>query len=730
MSRLVISFLSIHLFLCPFLWGESMHGSVLGPKDRPVPGLALSLLQGEHRIAVVVCNPEGQYSFDHLLPGVYTLAVESMGFLPERREVLIQPGQACHEDIALRLKPLHEEMVVTATRTAAPAGQLGNSVRVVTEEEIRAQQIHPVSELLRMTPGMNVVQTGGPGGVTSLFLRGAQSQYTKVFLDGIPLNQPGGAVDISTLSTANLERIEVVSGSQSALYGSDAMGGVVQLFTKKGGESSDHPRVGMALEAGNAHTGTLLTSLQGHWNRGFYSAEFLQGSTRNFDVNSYFRNQTLSARVGLDLSSKSTLDFMGRADRGQHGTSGPTAFGPADLDAYYRKRDFDWGMNWNQEIARNWHQRISYSQAYQNQFSDNPLSSGCFLPSFGKRQALFPYCDYPYSSLNATRRQTAQYQSDIYVSSHVVTAGLEWERESGEIETSRVHRRNRGFYLQDQFLPVPRLAITAGIRLETNQSFGNALIPRTAASYLLRKGSAAGPWGATRIRTGFGLGIKEPNFLESFSQNPYYKGNPTLKAERARSAEIGWEQLFLGDRGRWETTFFLNQFRDQIALKTTDPTTYEAAFFNFGSSRARGIENLAHYALTRNLQITGSYTYLQTQVLDSISPYQPLYRPGAPLLRRPRHSGFVRAFWQFGRWHLQTSLGRIGRRADGDFYGLGFMSISGYTKWDATVCFRWTPRWEIYTRMENLLSQRYFEVLGYPAPIFNFRLGLRFFPWY
>jgi len=708
--------------------GESISGEVFDPSHRPVSGVQMSLFQGQHSVAHTATDAAGHYRFIDLPPGEYQLFVKILGFAQEQKTLRLEKDQALREDVLLRLEMLREDILVTATRTETPTSLLGNSVSILTREEIEAQHATHVLELLRNTPGMNIVQTGGSGGTTSIFLRGSNSNYTKVYLDGIPLNQPGGTVDLSALSTAGVERIEIVRGPQSALYGSDAIGGVVQIFTRKKSEGAGkHPVVDFTLEGGSHHTGSVAASVGGA-HRGFtYATEFLQSSTRNQDANGYLRRQSFSTHFGYVIRPGSTLDFYGRTERGRHGLPGPTAFGPADLDAYTRRRDYALGAVWQHDFSSAWRQRLSYSQAYTNDLSENPIDSGCFLPQYQGQTAAYPYCDYPYSSPIAAFRRTLNYQNDLFLSGHAISLGLEIEDERGDVESTSVHRINHGYYLQDQFLLLPRLAITGGVRLEKNESFGFAAVPRISAAYLLRGGS--GLWGMSRAKFNYGLGIKEPSFLESFSRNFYYRGNADLQAEKSQSYEIGFEQDLAGDRIRLENNLFLNRFRNQIALQTVDPMTYEAAFFNIGRSQAWGWESVATARPIHSLQLSGGYTYLNTRVIDSTSPYNPLYRSGAPLLRRPAHSGSLQALWNLDKWTLQTDWNLLGRRADGDFYGLGLTSIGRSSRWDASVSYRCRPDVEVYTVVENLANRRYFEVLGYNAPRLQVRAGIRFRPW-
>jgi vitamin B12 transporter len=327
--------------------------------------------------------------------------------------------------------------------------------------------------------------------------------------------------------------------------------------------------------------------------------------------------------------------------------------------------------------------------------------------------------------LSATRRHNINYQSDWVLSTHIVSAGVDFEQQNGTVGEVRANRTNVGYYFQDQFLWKQRVSMTGGLRLEDNGSFGFAAVPRFSAALLLRKANKSAFLGMTRPKFNFGLGIKEPNFIQSYSQNPYFRGNPDLKPERTRSIETGIEQELFGEKVRVEVNYFRSLFRDLISFQTTDYSTYEGGYFNLGRSQAWGVEHIVQGFLTPHVKLSGGYTYLKSEVLKSSDPLNPIYGEGARLLLRPTHSGQLGITWVSSRWHLNTAAVFVGNRADSDFVGLGLTEVSGYTRWDLSGSYRINRNVSLYTAFENILNRQYFEALGYPALKFNFRSGLQ-----
>lgn len=647
---------------------------------------------------------------------------------------------ACRSDEPLRLTlavaPVHETVVVTATRTEAPAGQVGASVTAFTAEDLARRQTPLVADLLRASPGVSVVRSGGPGTVTSLFVRGGESNYNKVLLDGIPLNEPGGTFNFSNLTTDNLERVEIVRGANSALFGSDAMASVVQLLTKRPDRSDARPHPSVSVEGGTFGTLRANAGVAGVAGRLDYTLGAARLTTDNAAPNNAFENTTLSANVGVTVSDTAVVRFIGRGELEHVGTPGQTAFGRPDLDAFFERHDGVAGVSFDQQLNPSFRQRAAYSLAISNQQSANLVLDPPYTPRFEGRVAPFQFSDFAFDSRTNLRRHYASYQADWRLSSGAshgdqrLTLLADWNGERALLDNTlaasqtSASRNNVGVSVQHQAL-WRRVFVTAGARVEHNDSFGTAAVPRGSIVVVARE--SAGAIGETKLRASAGLGIKEPTVLQSFSLSPYFLGNPDLLPERARTVEAGVEQRLAGNRAKVDVTWFDNQFRNLISTRTTNPATFTAQYFNIGLSRARGAEVAAELAPSSRLRGRAGYTFLASEIVESTSPNNVVFQPGQWLFRRPRHSGFVGATWEWNRFSVDVNGVIVGGYVDSDFSSLfqPMLTNPGYTTWDARAGWKVSRQLTATLAIDNLADAVYMEALGYPALGRAVRAGFR-----
>jgi len=639
--------------------------------------------------------------------------------------------------VVLQVTPIAETVVVTATRTEAPADQTGASVTVFTAADLDRRQVPLVADLLRSTPGAALIRTGGMGTVTSLFVRGGESNHNKVLLDGMPLNEPGGTFNFSNLTTDNLERIEIVRGAQSALFGSDAMASVVQLFTKRPDGSDQRPHATLSLEGGSYDTVRGGASVSGLSGRTTYSAAVSRFTTDNREPNNRFENTSLSGNLGVALSETATLRVVARGELEHVGTPGATAFGRPDLDAFFERHDGTGGVTFDQQLRARFRQRAMYSLAVSNYQSTNLIADPPYTPRFENRSAPFQFSDFTFDSRTTLRRHHASYQADWRLTSDASVAGdhrltflADWDGERASLidqlasTTVPASRNNSGLSVQHQALWA-RAFVTAGARIEHNDSFGTAAVPRGSIVYVARQGS--GTVGDTRLRASAGLGIKEPTVLQSFSPSPFFHGNPDLLPERSRTVEAGIEQRFASDRARVELTWFDNRFRNLIATRTTNPATFAAEYFNIGLTQARGAELAIDIAPLRTLRARAGYTFLSSEILESTSPNSAVFKGGQPLFRRPRHSGFVGGSWVSGPFIADLNGVFVGSFVDSDFASLSppILTNPGHTSWDGRVAYQVTKQFRAFLSIDNLTDADYMEPLGYPALGRAVRAGIR-----
>jgi outer membrane cobalamin receptor len=637
--------------------------------------------------------------------------------------------------IELPLAPIEETVLVTATRTGAPASQTGLSTTTFTAEEITRRQAPLVGDLLRTAPGTMVMQTGAPGGVTGLFVRGGESNYNAVLLDGIPLNEPGGTFNFNNLTTENIERIEMVRGANSALFGSDAMSSVVQLFTRRGAAgTSTAPAITAQLDGGNYATVHATVGASGVARRFDYSVSAARFSTDNRVPNSAFDNSTVSAAIGTPMRGNATLRGIVRAELGRTGTPGQTAYGRPDLDASYEHDDVVGGVTLDQDLSRSFHQRATYSLTSSRQASTNLVEDPPYTPAFGGSVSSFEWYDYTFDSHTTLHRHFASYQGDWHVANrgragdHRITVLADWNGERASLEdrltseTSKASRDNVGVAAQHQML-WQRLSTTVGARIEHNDSFGTAVVPRGSVVVTLRQSSAR--VGDTRLHAAAGLGIKEPTILQSFSTSPYFMGNPDLDPERSRTVEAGIEQRFAGDRAKLDVTWFDNRYQNIIGLKPTG--SYTSEYFNIGLTRARGAEISGDVVPVSTLRLRGGYTFLDSAILESTSDFSPVFAAGQWAFRRPRHSGFVQGSWGWRRVTADLTGTLIGRFVDSDFASFTppILENPGRTTWNARLTYRVTSKLTGVLAIDNLTGKDYQEPLGYQALQRAVRAGVR-----
>ena len=660
-----------------------------------------------------------------------SVEVSLTGFATATRPCSAQPI-----DVALVLAPVKETVVVSGTRGEAPVGQLGSSVTVFDADDLNRRQSPPLADVLRFSPGVTIVGTGGYGGVASLFVRGGESNYNKVLLDGIPLNEPGGTFNFSNVTTENLERVEIVRGAQSALFGSDAMSSVVQLITRRGRVGAP-PSVDASIEGGTYGTARVRAGVAGGAARRVdYSASAAWVTTDNRVENNQFENTTLSGTAGVQFSPRASLRGVVRAELGKAGTPGATAFGRPDLDASFTRHDGVGGLTFRQRLTGGFSHQATYALSVSHQASTNLLVDAPYTPTFGTRVAPFQFSDFTYDSRTDLRRHYATYQADYRFApsgrsgDHQLTTAIDWDGERGTLtnliasSVVKARRNNVGWTVQHQAM-WPRFFVTGSLRVENNDSFGTATVPRAAAAFVVRPSSGA--IGETRLRVSAGRGIKEPTVLQSFSPAPSFLGNADLQPERARSVDAGVEQRFAHDRIKLDATWFTALYRNIISTRTLSFVPFRSQYFNIGKTRARGLELSGDAAPHPALRFRGAYTYMPSRITESTSPTSVVFAEGQWLFRRPRHAGSVEAIWSRGPASLALAGAFVGRRVDSDFSSLvpALTSNDRYSTWDLRASWRLSPRLSLTFSGDNLAAADYMEPLGYPALGRTVRAGAR-----
>jgi len=704
----------------------SLVGHVRTSDDVALAGVALTVRgpSGEERLTTT--GPDGSYRVPDLDEATYSVAVDAPGLIRRDPSTVHVTGGESRLDVVLVPAPVSERVLVSATRGEAPLSAVGVSAAVLDRQRIQDRHAPSLLPLLQEVPGVATARSGQVGQQGSAFIRGGESRFARVIVDGVPVNQPGGAFDFGTVLPFELDRIEIVRGAASSLYGTDALAGVVSLETRRA-DRDETPSLRAEGEAGTFDWQRWQGSTSGtrgpvDWNAGVQRLR-----TDNQAPGSAFEQTAFAFSGGLVLGARTEARVVARVDDGTVGTPGPTGFGSRDLDASFERRDLAVSTLLRHSDTRASHQ-VSVGYARTNQLSLDPLDSGCYVPAWEGREAAWASCDFPSPEgfLNLTDRLAVGYQAEAAVGTrHLLTTGAELEHETGQLgdragDLLRPERTNYGAYLQDRVVLGAHAYLTVGGRIETNGSYGTRAVPRAALAVRLREGEDA-----TTLRASAGMGIKEPSFFESYGESFFAKGNPDLDPERSTTFDLGIDQRLLSSRVRVAATFFHHDYRDQIAYSLVDPATFEGTYVNLARTRARGVELELEARPTNELHLYGQYTFLDGEILESPSGFDPVYAEGQALLRRPRHAGSLTARLSFPRWSTAVTLTRVGERADSDFVGIGLTTNPAYTRLDARARVIVTGPIEAFVVADNLTDERYQEALGFPALGRAVRGGLR-----
>lgn len=611
-------------------------------------------------------------------------------------------GQATSRDTA-RTTPV----VVTATRSAVALDRVPATVTVVTGAQLRAQGITTMADALRQVPGVALAQSGSYGTATSLFIRGGESKFTKVLVDGVPVNEAGGAFDFSTLTTDNVERIEVVRGPASVLYGSDAVAGVVQIFTRRGTRGANADLVARGGSFGSAD---VEASARGAATPGSSVIDWSVGAARHSTdgyqaFNSRFANGSAS---GLLRAARGPADAALSIRYNDIALHFPTdgSGQVVDSNAVHREDRLALGLDTGLRLSSLVTMRATLaSNDVHGVTDDQPDSPGDSL-------------GYYYDTGDRTRRRSGDLRFSLalpYASQLTFGGQVEREWEASATSSNFGHngftasRRTSGAYAQLLLEPTDRYAATVGGRYEHNERFGDFLAWRGGASVRVAS--------RTRIRASAGTAFREPTFLENYGSD-FVIGNPSLQPEHSFSVDAGVEQT-LGDAVTLGATWFANSFRDLIdyVYSATEPN-----YVNLARTRSSGVELEGRAELPAGLHADAAMTYLDARVVNpgASTASASVFAPDARLLRRPMHTLDAGVGVRTSRGALDVRVRRVGPRDD-VFYAPDFSSsrvvLPAYARVDLSADLPVTPRGSRGTaaltlRVENLFDAHYTEVAG------------------
>lgn len=617
-------------------------------------------------------------------------------------------------------EPLAVETVVSATRTPIPVEQVTSSVEVITGDELKRRKVKTVVDALRLSPGLAVFSSGGPGTLATVRIRGANSNQTLVLIDGAVANSPTtGEFDFANLTIDNIERIEILRGAQSMLWGADAMGGVINIITKRGR--------GAPTFNGYAEYGSFVSIREGgrvggqkgpldfavalsRWDfTGFSAVNYRRGASER----DAFRNWQGSARLGAKLPTDGRLEFDFRWMNGAVDFDDGSTAGPFDVfKAKQSTRQFVFSGKYEQPVTEWWNQTLTLAR-FQERFLSQ---SGTFQRNVvtGVVTPVFPF---PANIQTTTNRIAWQHNFQIG-KPLLLTGGYQLREALGDNTSvtptfNKIISSNSGF-AQAQLNLGDRLFATAGFRQDSFNVFGDATTWRVTGGYLHR------PTG-TKLRSSYATGFRSPSINELFF--PTF-GNPSLKPEKSQSFDIGVDQVLFENRLKLNATYFWNRFRDLITT-TFDParcapfSPFGFCPLNIGLAKSQGLEVGATYTWSPGLRwlerfdLQGQYT--QTLTRDLITgdrlPRWPVQQWSGKLGYRPVDPLQIDLYFRY-----------VGRR----FNTTGNQQpIGSFTVFNLVVSYDVTNQVQSYVRVDNLFNEEYEEVLNFGIPVRSIFGGIR-----
>jgi vitamin B12 transporter len=596
-----------------------------------------------------------------------------------------------------------QETVVTATRIATPETQVASSLTVITAEQIDASQAPTLPDVLKYVPGLNLVQSGGPGGVTSVFMRGTNSNHTKVLVDGIDVSDPSNpnaSFDFGQFLTHDIERVEVLRGPQSGLYGSDAIGGVINILTKNG---EGPTQLTGTLEGGSFQTFNQAAAIRGsdelfhysvnveHFHAGATPVTPLDllapGEVRNDD---YYDNLTASTKLAFDVANNLDLGFVGRY-----------------TDTHLRFTGEDFGANGDFPSAQQ--SETDTTGIYGRTFGHLVLFNGRLDQTLGvaythnRSSNLAP--DSP-ETLDTGSRMKIDWQGALkFTDSQTLLLGAEHARDEISEPIDVGLSIDSGYAeLQSKF--DARFFSAINVRYDSNNRFGGKATYRIAPTYLI-------PETGTQLRASVGTGFKAPTLAELF-QNfpPFFFGNPNLKPETSIGFDFGIEQSLLGDVIHLGATYFHIKLHDLINTDVTGST-----YANVDQATTLGVESFISYRPIASLMLRADYTY--TEATDDVLQEE--------LLRRPKNKATLAASWQAtSALSFHADLLYVGTWIDANRdFSIPRLEAPGYFTVNIAGSYDLTRQLALFARIDNLLDRHYEEPVGFLQPSFGLFAGVK-----
>lgn len=606
-------------------------------------------------------------------------------------------------------------VVVSASEVPRPAGTLSQAVTVLSGDDLRARGVTRVSDALREVPGASLVQSGSYGAVTSLFLRGGESRYTKVLIDGVPVNAPGGFFDFSHLTTDNIDRIEIVRGPASVLYGADAVTGIVQIFTRTGSAQS---RASVAARGGTYHSFDFDADAAGSDALGGFTVGAARHSSDGIlPFNNRYKNGTLSTALTLAHTTAGDARITARYTAAEFHY--PTDFTgqPVDSNSYRTQHRLTVGLDADRNLSANIQARLL---AGSNDVLD--LTDDIAVPFGSSTQKHSAFMSRGY------RRNVEGRLAFFLPSDATITVGTTYEQEhenssngSGAVggpttqtDSFDASRHNVAYYSELLGSPAEYLSYTLSGRVDDNSDYGRF------ATYRLGANATVLP--PIRARASLSTAFNAPAFNE-LRPTLYTVGSPDLRPEKIRSAEVGLVANFHPELVQLSASYFSQRFADLIQYVNGGPPSFKGSYANLTGASSNGYEAEMQLSPVPGWRGSASYTIVNPQVTRIDPAYQGGDHVGDALIRRPTHSGsLVLSYSRPSSVSLGMAVSYVGKRPDTDFsqFPSPRVTLPSYTKVDFSAEYPLTGGTRggltINARLENAFDKHYEDVLHFAAP--------------
>lgn len=603
-----------------------------------------------------------------------------------------------------------EKIVVTPTRSEESIKGTTSDITVFSRGDIEESKADNIKDFISETVGLDIFQAGSFGGQVSTFLRGTDAGQTQIMIDNVRVYDPiapNAAFNLAHLRLDNIERVEIVKGPQSVLYGSDAMGGVINIITKKG---EGKPAINLLTEAGSYDSYREALDANGRIKDLSYSfalSHFQSRGISRFRGTSEkdpYENMNISLRLDYDINPKNKVGVISHFIDASHKYDNSVGL-KDDPDLKGQEQQMLFTNYIENELTASWKQKIQFSfmRNYRRDSNDRDLS-------------------YRYDYLRdwyIGENQQVDWQHTIKLTPYdTVVCGFDWQREKGnyyyyteysggssETHFPKVLSRTKGYYLENMLNINDVFHLNSGIRIDDHSYAGTRETYKIDTSYLFNTG--------TKIKGGWGTAFKAPTLYQLHAlPDPWFGGgNTNLQPEESQSYEIGFEQNAFQDKLKFQTVYFHTHLKNLIDAKYNPTTWYTDQYSNVGKARIFGYENSVNFSPFNEIRFDAGYTWQDTEDKSN----------GDELLRRPKNKYFAHLkYIPNNKLDLGLKLSYVGRRSDS-----ANRLLKAYTKWDLNSNYKLNSNIEAFFRIENITDTVYEEIKNYPEPGRSFYGGVK-----